>query len=209
MNKIHCKTKQWVLFIQQCFSGKDKDLLPGKTSFPLCNSRAACSRLLRHSRLSTPDLGQGQPNARSHRPLPRAALAPTGLPWVQPGVSWRAVHQATDTFQHWFSSAEHNWENDGPFTHRYSLPMRVWERCYWGNDLPALCVCFNLNLSVTLAHLVKINMTRRFLWCTQDACGLFPIPVRGWEECANSRNPSEPVVQQPLPHHSPTSTHTG
>lgn len=71
-----------------------------KTSFPLCTSRAVCSRLLKHSRLSTPDLLWGQPNARPRSPAPRAALAPTGVPGVQPGVSWRALESsgsATDT----------------------------------------------------------------------------------------------------------------
>lgn len=79
---------------------KEEDLLPGKTSFPLCTSRAVCSRLLKHSRLSTPDPLWGQPNARPRSPAPRAALAPTGVPGVQPGVSWRALESsgpATDT----------------------------------------------------------------------------------------------------------------
>lgn len=37
------------------------------------------------------------------------------------------------------------------------------ERCH---SPPALGVSFNLNLSVSLAHLVKIDVARRLLWCT-------------------------------------------
>lgn len=74
-----------------------------KDFIPTVQHRAVCSRLPKHSGLSTPDPVWGQPNARARSPVPRAALAPTGVPRVQPGGSWRALSQATDTREHFIT----------------------------------------------------------------------------------------------------------
>lgn len=127
MNKMVMWDK-WVLFVQQCLSGKDKDLLPGKTSFPLWPSRAGCCR---HSRLST--LGQGQPRAR---PL----LQSLGQHWhllVSPRWAGELCVQQQTHFSTDLQLGEW-WASNSSLL---DFPSGS-ERCHGGNDLPALCVCF-------------------------------------------------------------------
>lgn len=146
-----------MLFIQQRFSGKDKDLLPGKTSFPLCNSRAVCSGLLKHRRLSTPDLVWGSQMPEPMLQSPGQHWHLTALPRVQPGVSWRALYQQ-QTQWNTSSLIFKCWAEWGEWWATYSsllvsqqglteMPQKKWSSC-------PTCLFFNLNLPVTLARLV-------------------------------------------------------
>lgn len=155
----------------------------------------------------------GLPCATHCSPALRAALAPAGLLWVQPGGSWRALYQVREHFITDFQGLSRTGRMMGLFLDPAGSEKDATEETKY---LP-VCLIFNLNLSVALAHLVNgINVTSRLLrclvrhlWCTQDVCQPFPIPVPGWEECPHSKNPWEPMLQQLLQHHSPTSTHTG
>ncbi|KAF2981437.1 hypothetical protein EK904_000643 [Melospiza melodia maxima] len=94
---------------------KDEDLLPGKTSFPLrLISRAVCSRPLKHSRLSTPDLGQPK---QGPSPFPRAALAPAGLAWSE--------LDSSEQPQPLICQCWAGLDSDGLLTHHCSVPIRV------------------------------------------------------------------------------------
>lgn len=53
----------------------------------------------------------------SSRGATRCELESSGELWTS--------NRHEGTSHHWFSSAEHNWENDGPLTHHCSLPIRV------------------------------------------------------------------------------------
>lgn len=126
-----------------------------------------------------------------------------GTCWCHPGELESSVSS-----NRLISALIFNWENDGPLTHHCSISHQGLRDATEEMIFLPYVSAFNLNLSVTLAHL-GINVASRLLWCTQDACGLFHIPVRGWQECPHSRNPSEPKLQQPLPRHPPASAHTG
>lgn len=147
--------------------------------------------------------GAGTAKCQTPSPVPRAALAPAGVTQVQPGELESSVSS-----NRLISALIFNWENDGPLTRHCSISHQGLRDATEEMIFLPYVSAFNLNLSVTLAHL-GINVTSRLLWCTQDACGLFHIPVRGWQECPHSRNPSEPKLQQPLPRHPPASAHTG
>lgn len=90
---------------------KDKDLLMGKTSSPLCNRTTVCSKLLENTcmpgltrlRLTYCQFSAraqditALPSAKNHSVVTSVALPHTRLPLAQPGASWRALYQAIDT----------------------------------------------------------------------------------------------------------------
>lgn len=175
------------VILQQCFRGKDKDLLPGKTLLPLCYSRAVSCRLLEHSRLSTPDPGHGQ-----------TLLQSPGHHWhllLLHGCNQVGAGQLCSSGQTQLSTDLHVLSRTGtmmgPLLITAQHPAGS-QRCHWGEHLPALCVCFHLNLSVTLAHRVKIEGTSRLLWCTQDPVGCSP-PL--WEDGSNVHTAGTPQSQ--------------
>lgn len=174
MNKIYCKTKQCVLFYTSASQEKTR-ICCQERLHSHCAPAGLCAPEAQHTWAGPSD--------------PAPAPGHHGTCWSSMGAargSWTALHKGQTHLSTDLQLLSTTGAVMGPSS---LLSTHQGLRCHWGEHLPALCVCFNLNLSVTLAHLVKTEVTSRLLWCTQDPVGCSPPQ---WEDGSNVHTAATP-----------------
>lgn len=180
MNKIDCKTKQCVLFYNSASEEK---------------TRICCQERL-HSHCATAGqcaAGSWGTAGSAHltRAMGTACSSPQGSTGTccssMAATRWELGRHSSALLYTCWAGLGQWW---APYSSLPSTHQGVRDATEVSISLPRVSAL--INLSVTLAHRVKIERTSRLLWCTQDPVGCSP-PL--WEDGSNVHTAGTPQSQ--------------
>lgn len=198
MNKITVRQSNGCYFTTMLLRTRE-DLLPGKTSLPLCCSRAVCSG-------SWSTAGSAPPSWAGADPALRAQGS-TGTYWSNRGGSWTAVQQQ----QAHFCTDSQGLSRTGTMLGPYSSSLNSHQGL---RDATEVTISLPSVPALIWTDLWLLPTWLREMW-PAGSPGAHRTPVsfpHPWERIggmSTQQNSSEPMLQQPLPCHSPVSKHTG